>query len=353
MSKSSLKATANSFRCIGTLYEKDLKQEACKIKITDEQGNQVSTRDGECIKGKIAVKNGTGVQTFFIYFSNMTSKGEEPYSWNMAQKMLDWNPQIKGDRNEPVTVVDLRGAVEMNDFFDKKGKLQSGLRWRISSARTVNEDDVEDGTSLFLTLYLNNIDRETVDEDETGRLDIIGYAVGRNGDCFPVKFKVPEESADDVEEFYNVGDTVPVVLSYLVTHKGAASEPEEPARKVIGKGKVAVQKPDFADYDRRELVFLQGEVPIEEPEEKTYVDDEGNEVETPTEWIDPDAMKKAIKVRKQKLKEMEEKGPENKTKSTSTSRSAQAKQAVRESKKSVGKGTSPWDDSELDFEDML
>lgn len=44
---------------------------------------------------------------------------------------------------------------------------------------------------------------------------------------------------------------------------------------------------------------------VEEPEEKTYTDEEGNEVAIDTMWLDPETIKAALKVRKEKVEALE------------------------------------------------
>lgn len=100
-------------------------------------------------------------------------------------------------------------------------------------------------------------------------------------------------------EMYEKEQTVNMSIDVVVRHIGSTNNP---TKKTFGsKGSVDVN----AGYDKTELIIVGADEPIEEPDELTTTNDSGDEVELPTDWINPVTMKKALKMRKQKLDEME------------------------------------------------
>ena len=296
-----LKKSANWFRCIGYLSESNLKRESCDIKQKDANGQDAGTKKGERIMGSVAVKTDNGIHTFNVYAQSLTSKGEESKQWKMYCDMLNWNPQI-GGTDEPPTLVSLEGAVSVNDYLDANGEIHSGLRWRVSRASTNRIDEEANGTSLKATLYIQNISPEvrTVGEEqeETGRLLVKMYGVDNRGACFPVTAFVNEDMAEDFEDCYEVGMTVPLEFDLLTRNVG--NNKAETKKKFGHSSSVEVNQ----GFNITELIIVGGDNEIEEPDELTTEDENGNEVPVKTEWIDPKAMKAAIKERAVMLEEM-------------------------------------------------
>lgn len=319
VSESILQKTSNWFRCIGYLYESGLKREDCEIKLKDEQGNSNGTTKGERILGDIAIKTDNGIHTFNVYAQNLTSKGEESKQWKMYCDMLGWNPKVNGEPGVEPTLVNIEGTVSINDYVNRHGEISSTLRWRVGRANTKASPEDARGTTLKATLYINSITPEIRQEEETGRLCVTLYGAENNGTCFPVNAIVDEDMVDDFEFCYEVGMTVPFEFELVSRHVGGQKQNEN--KKFGRAGKVAVNE----GFDVQELMLVGGDDEIEEPDELTTEDEDGNEVEVKTQWINPKAMKRAIKVRAQMLEQLKNNSSQKKPSKSLNIKSEKAK----------------------------
>ena len=270
VSESTLQKTANWFRCVGTVSEMNLKREAVDIKQKDENGNEAGTKKGERIIGNVAIQTDNGIHTFNVYAQSLTSKGEESKQWKMYCDMLNWNPKIKGDPNVEPTLVNIEGSVSINDYVNQQGELKSGLRWRVGRANTKASPDEPKGTTLKVTAFVQSIKPEIRQEEETGRLLVTLYGAEGDGTCFPINAVVDEEMADAFNDCYEVGTTVPFELELVSRHVG--NENTGGAKKFGRAGKVSVNN----GFDIQELMLVGGDDEIEEPDELTTEDEDGN-----------------------------------------------------------------------------
>lgn len=302
-----LNKTKNYFRCIGTLYEKALERKAIKVKQFDADRNLVGEVDGEAITGKIAVRTTNGIMTFGVYYSTPNSypdkdgKYVEGRQWGMAKKMMEWVPEI-GNNGETPTEINLEGTVDINDY-NKDGKVYSNLRWRISRAEHNTTDS--NGCSLNATCYIYKIMPEVRNDDETGRLLVTLYAADNRGRCYPIDAIVEADMADAFTDAYETEQTVNFDFDRIMRHVGSKST----TKKAFGKASSVTVNSGF---DVEELIITGADEPIEEPDELTTEDENGNEVEVKTEWINPKTMKKAIKARAQMLEELKDKPADTK-----------------------------------------
>lgn len=345
VSESILTKTSNWFRCVGYLSESNLKREDCDIKQKDANGQDAGTKKGERIMGSVAVKTDNGIHTFNVYTQNLTSKGEESKQWKMYCDMLNWNPKINGEPGIEPTLVNIEGAVSINDYINQRGEISSTLRWRVGRANTKASPEDAKGTTLKATLYINSITPEIRQEEETGRLCVTLYGAEGNGTCFPVNAIVDENMADDFEACYEVGMTVPFEFELVSRHVGGENKGE--TKKFGRAGKVAVNN----GFDVQELMLVGGDDEIEEPDELTTEDEDGNEMEVKTQWINPKAMKKAIKVRAQMLEQLKANPPKQNAKPTSVKAAKQAQKDRMKAGMKTG-GVAPFDDME-DDEDIF
>ena len=88
-------------------------------------------------------------------------------------------------------------------------------------------------------------------------------------------------------------------------------------------------------------MLVGGDDEIEEPDELTTEDENGNEVEVKTQWINPVAMKKAIKARAQMLEELKNNPPEKKSNGKGNSSLQAKKQAAKDKMKGGMKASHP------------
>ena len=296
-----LNKTKNWFRCVGTVSEKDLKLEDCKVKIYDNGKPTGEEVKAQCIKGKVAIKTDTGIQTFGIYFTSKGMDGKDSKDWGMAKAMYEkWNPEIGGESGVDPTVVALEGAAEINDYAGDNG-ISSRLQFRVRRANTRVSPDEGHGMTLNATAYIHKMAPEVRNEEETGRMKVTLYGANAKGACFPIDMIVEEDLAEDFEEAYEVGQTVNFDIDIVVKHVGGAKS----GKKAFGKGgRMNVN----SGFDVTEYVLAGCDEAIEEPDELTTEDEDGNEVPVKTEWINPVAMKKAIKARAAMLEELAKNG---------------------------------------------
>lgn len=297
MITSELKKTKNWYRCVGEVNENALKLEEKDIKTED------GIIHGQVVSGKVSIKCEDGIHTFNCYFSSHNTKPDkngkyENSRWNMALSMLDWNPAIgeKRDKNFPATLVNIEGSIDINDY-SQNGEVKSIVRMNISKASTkVNAADKR-GCSWSGVMYIKNIRPEVYNEEETGRLIVDLIGVNGKGEVFPVKAFVEADLADDFEQNYEAEQTVNMDVDVVAKHIGA----KKSLKKAFGRsGSVDVN----SGYDIEEFIIVGADEPIEEPEEE-----EENSI-----WLNPKAIKKALKERDVKLQSLNNKEEENKAK---------------------------------------
>lgn len=336
--QSELKRSKQYFRSVGLVHELGLKQEECDIKVRDKDGNDAGTKKGERILGNVVLKTDNGLHTFNVYFQNLDFRGEPSKNWKMAQAMMNWNPSVNGT-GEPATLVALEGTVSVNDYVNPStGILYTNLRWRVSKATTKVDENEHHGTGLKATCYVAKIAPEIRNEEETGRLVVTLMAGNNDGTCFPIECIVTEDLADDFNDVIEVGTTVPFDFDRTTRHVGETKG----GRKVLGR---ASQTNVNTGYDIDELILAGADEPVEKPEE--LEDEDGNPIEDKSGWIDPVAMKKAIKVRNQMLEEMK-KNP-NPAKRPAGFKEQKANME-KKAKKSVGKVREDFDGEDDDNE---
>lgn len=318
-----LNKTKNFYRAIGTVSEIKLKRDTVKIDLKDEKGNVTGSATTNRIMGEVSVCVGKGVMSFNTYqtelnsFCDKNGKHDNP-RWKMAEAMTEWNPKINGDPNIEPTVVEISGTVAINDY-PKDGEVRSSLRWNISKA-TTNADISNKGASLGVVGYIQSIKPEVVGEEATGRLKVRLYGADGNGACFPIDCIVDEELADDFTDTFAVGQTIEADIDVHCTHVGGDSN----KKKQFGRSASVAMN---TGYDKRELMIVGADV-IEEPDELTVEDENGNEVPVKTKWIDPATMKKAIKEREKHLDELKN-GEGNDKKSATKSTGSKLKEAKK------------------------
>ena len=331
-----LNQSKQNFRCIGLVNELALTREDCEIKVKDKNGNDNGTKDGERIKGKVAVRIGEGIKTFDVFISSLTTKGEENKQWKNAVAMLDLNPEINGDNSKDVSLVSVNGRVDENSYLGQDGNVKTILRWsasRISTSRV--KEDEEHGCTLSGTFFIKSIRPETKDDEETGRLLVTLCAVGYNAAPILIETVVNEDLAEDFSDIYEVGQTASFDIDVVTEHVGAKVS----AKKKFGSGGAVNVN---SGYDKETLVIVGGDEPIEEPDADEKEDGVDNG------WIDPKAMKMALKERDTKLAELKENG------NKSTSNSSNTKKSSLKEKKKLGKAVHPAeedDDNPFDDDD--
>lgn len=299
--ESELKKTKNWFRCVGVVNELDLHLEDVDIKTKDADGKDDSVIHGQRVRGKVSVKCNDGIHDFQCYFSSHNTKPDkngnyDNQRWTMATSMLEWNPVIGGNKEEPATLVNIEGTIDINDYVGQDGEVHSGVRMNISRANTkVSADDVQ-GCSWNGVMFIKAIHPETVNDEETGRLVVDLVGVNSKSEAFPVKGIVEEDLADDFESCFEAEQTVNMDIDVIVKHIGQ----KKTAKKSFGHGGAVDVNSGF---DITEYVIVGADDPIEEPEDE---DEDGNIINNG--WLNPKSIKKGLRERETKLAELKANG---------------------------------------------
>lgn len=327
-----LPKTEQNFNCLGELYETSLKLEDVQLKVRDENGNEAGTKAGQRVMGEVAVKTSSGTFRFRVYGQSLNYRGEPSKMWNMYTKMLDWNPRVKGNPDEPTSKVKISGTVEVNDYVNQQNQLVEGtLRWNLNSAKTVDEETYKESTkgcTLQATLMVGKIVPEMRNEEETGRLIVTFYGVNGRGAVMPITAYVEAGGAETFADSYEKLTTAQFEFDLMQVGE------------VVEKKKTAWGHTGAVDADKRvrqELVCVGAFPPIEEPDELTYTDEDGNEVEIKTNWINPKAIVSGLKVRAEYLDKLVKDGYQGNKKKTASSggSSLKARKEAARGKKST------------------
>lgn len=324
-----LNKSKNFYRCVGTVYELGLKREGCEVAIWADGKPTGEKVKAECIKGKFGVRTDGGIVTFMIYFASKGLDGEESRQWKMATDMMELNPEVGGNGNVPSVVV-VEGRLENNMFMSRDGKeVKEAPQFRVSKVSTTA---YKEGMEYGITVNMSGCMTKNVPEtkmvdgeaEETGRGVMTVYMANSKGEVFPVAVIVPEDLVDDVNDAVEAGCTIDATLDVnTITFGGVA--------KKHGIGRAG--KIDTSNVSTRNEFVLAGMDIVEEPDEKYIEDEEGNQTPVKTLWMDPDVVKKAIKMYQVKKDEFAKNGG----KKTSSSGSLKDKKVAYKAKRSVGK----------------
>lgn len=337
-----LNKTKNYFRCIGVVNELNLKRENTEITLKDKDGKDLRKEPCERIYGTFTVRTDNGILTFNTYFSSLSQKPNkdgkyESKQWSMAEKMMDWIPEINGNGETP-TLVNVEGRLDVNDYKGQDGEIKTTTRFTVSKASTkVNPDDVR-GCSWSGVMFIKGIRHETraSDEEETGRLIVDLYGANSKGECLPFKAIVEKELAEDFEDAYSVGETVPMDIDVVARHVGEGTTTVK--KKAFGRGgSVAVN----SGFDVVEMIIVGADEAIEESEEE----DENGEI-IDNGYIDPNIMKVAIRERAKRLEELKLNDDNNSSKK-STNSIKEVKKKMASTKKNIEE--TPFDDEDDPF----
>lgn len=318
MSESSLNKSRNFFVCKGILSEKcslvkgkgrvpmfiehDVKYEIYK---DGQKTGQFDTCDR--IFGMITIETQDGVMDFQISAKSKTSTGEENKRWRMFETIAEeWNPKIGGS-GEP-DFVTVSGSVAIYDQYnDKDKKIYPKLQWSATSkCDRIAADWENSGCTLTGTAYIKTVNPEVVKEEETGRYKVSAYGVDGRGQVFPTDFFVDgDEAVEFITDEVSVGDTLSFDVNRVVRTIGGSNSN---TKKSFGANRVNTNSGFTVD----ELILTAAEI-IEEPDELTTEDEDGNEIPIKTMWLNPTAVKKALKEREKMLEELKNNGGANKT----------------------------------------
>lgn len=361
VSESTLNQTFSKFRAVGYVNEMGMMEQQSNgdwksvplriVKTTRDKyvdGQKTSEKIScERLNGTISLKTDKGVQEFRVNFYSVNSDGTPSDKWKMAKKIADWVPAInppEDKEDEEPSFVSMDGYISIYDNPGKDGKMYSNLQWNANAKCQHAKDGTSSGCSLVAVGFLNGFRKETIpngdDVEETGRLIVDLYGADNQGQCFPITCYVEADMAEDFEQNFEVGQTLDCEFNRVKRQVGST----KPKKRAFGGGKSDVAVSSGFEVD--ELILVGADV-IDPPEEDTIVDEEGNEKPVKTRYINPTAMRKALKAREAML---EEKLAEKKSGGKKAGASLQAKKQAAK----IGKKTNsvPFDteDDEFDFD---
>ena len=350
-----LNKSKNFYRCVGSVYETALKREDCEVGLWEDGKPTGEKVKAECVKGKLGVRTDGGIVTFMIYFASKGLDGKESRQWKMATDMMELNPEVNGDGGAPSVVV-VEGRLENNMFMSRDGKeVKEAPQFRVSKVSTTA---YKEGMEYGITVNMSGCMTKNVPEtkmvdgeaEETGRGVMTVYMANGKGEVFPVTVIVPEDLVDDVNDAVEKGCTIDATLDVnTITFGGVA--------KKHGIGRAG--KIDTSNVSTRTEFVLAGMDIVDEPDEKYIEDEDGNQTPVKTLWMDPNVVKKAIKMYQVKKDEFAKNGGKKSGGSKPTGSRLADRKAEAKAKR-VGKKKDdfdsfdddmPWDDKALDDSD--
>lgn len=336
-----LNKSENFYRCVGSVYETALKREDCEVGLWEDGKPTGEKVKAECIKGKLSVRTDSGIVSFMIWFASKGLDGNESRQWKMAESMMELNPEVKGNGSEPSTVV-IEGTVENHLFMSRDGKeVKESPQFRVNKVSTTA---YKEGMAYGITIQLSGCVAKNIPEtkmvdgeaEETGRNILVTYVANNKGEVFPVNIIVEEDLVDDVSDAVEKGCTIDATLDVnTITFGGVA--------KKHGIGRAG--KIDTSNVSTRDEFILAGMDIVDEPDEKYIEDEDGNQTPVKTLWMDPDVVKKAIKMYQVKKDEFAKNGSNKATKSNSTP-NLKDRKAEHKAKRVGKKATNDFDDFE-------
>lgn len=366
-----LHKSTNWFKATGTVSEMyslvknregKFDRQPMKVEKTERDEYEDGKKTGnkipcEKIFGGVVLKTKNGVYDFQVSFTSKNADGSENKKWPMALKMLEWNPAIDGNPNEPASYVTMSGSISSFDSYsEKKKEIYTNLRWGATAKCEHTENKDKDGNdnsgcSLHIVGMLKSknweADRNNP-EETTGRM-LVKVMMGDNkGECFPVDFVVDEEIAEDFNDAFEIGETIDCNLEYFVKTFGGK-------KKTSGRGvgkKQGTSQELSNTFEYKELLLISAD-PIDEPDELVIEDEDGNKIEVKTQWINPKTMKAAMKIREQKLAELKANGGKKSASSTRNMADALARGKKANSIKKSTRATQDFEDFEDDINDDL
>ena len=343
-----LNKSKNFYRCVGSVYEIGLKRESCEVELWENGQKTGEKIKAECVKGKFGVRTDGGIVTFMIYFASKGLDGKESRQWKMATDMLELNPEVNGNGGAPSVVV-VEGRLENNMFMSRDGKaVKEAPQFRVSKVSTTA---YKEGMEYGITVNMSGCMTKNVPEtkmidgeaEETGRGVMTVYMANGKGEVFPVTVIVPEDLVNDVNDAVEAGCTIDATLDVnTITFGGVA--------KKHGIGRAG--KIDTSNVSTRTEFVLAGMDIVDEPDELYIEGEDGKQTPVKTLWMDPDVVKKAIKMYQIKREEYAKNGGKKATKSNSST-NLKDKKAEHKAKRVGKKATNDFDDFEESVSDDL
>lgn len=310
----------------------------------DENGKTGDKIKCKRLFGVVSLKTSDGVMDVGVNFKSKTSRGADNKTWAMAEKIMDWIPEIGEDATGDPDMVTMSGSVSIYDNFGKDGKHYPTLQFNASQkCQHISMDFENTGCTLSGTAYVKAVKPEMFkrgdDMEETGRYIAECYGADNRGQVFPIDIVVDgDEAIEFMTDDDMIGATVAFEANRVKRHVGGK---KSSTKKVFGQSKADTS----SGFDVEELILVSAEI-IEEPE--IVEDEEGNEIPDKTGWLNPVAVKKALKERAKMLDELKSNSGE-KTSSKTDMRAAKKAYGAGKAKSSVFDDFDNEDDEDSPF----
>lgn len=243
-----LEQTENVGSIKGALSEKNLEP------ILDDKRKEVG------IRGTLAISTGDSVYEVQVYTMATTASGKaNPMYPGIKTVMNDYVDKAHATEEHPADTVHCTVSLRINDFVSKKsGELITSSRLNLNriNRKPIAPEDYEAKMILegFILDYKPEIEAYSEEEEETGRLIVELGVVGYNGDLMPFNLIVPDDIADDFENFYEVNDTAQFDIDIVNKTVGKKAPTHE-----SGFGKVEEKGADISSgYTIQELQIFKG-----------------------------------------------------------------------------------------------
>lgn len=337
-----LNRTPNSFRCVGWVLEKFSRRQdenekwvKCPMKIIDSErdeykdgkptGNKISCQR---LNGTIIIKHKNRCSTQVnvnIYSKN--ADGSPNNRWAMAEKIAEWVPITDPERTEPAVAdyVAMQGQVRGNWSTNREGKAVCYVQYDANNrCERVSPEENDPGMSVEGVFYVKRIAPEmrsvNGENEETGRAKMDLVFVNGSGEIFDFPVVIQKDKKGTVDlmlESVEAGDTLKGKFREVFTVVNGGSKKKNVTRKLPSADAKKMKGEESSNgFVRAEMSYLEGEL-IDEPEDETMIDDDGNEVPVESDWIDPAVMKEALILLKQKKAELEKKSGTSKAQKAS------------------------------------
>lgn len=355
VSESNLNEHKIGFVCVGTVSETTLELKE-DVEVTVGKREEGKTVKCKQVTGKVSIDTGNGIMTFFPQFNEVNYEGKiddrQKGYWNMATSMLDWNPKIKGDSDEPPTRVILEGVLNYYDGYNKDtNKPELKKTYRVTRASTKIPASIkDDGFTFEGDFFIASANAIEDDEGEVAGGKIKAYYSNYRGEVIPVECVIDKADVelvlggDSDFEAIKAGQTRCLKIAHFRTEEKSQQSDEKPAGRRFGASRGAsIDIPVRNKFKDEYVLTYASATAVEEPEQE--YDDDGNPIEIKSVWYNPATVKKAIKARAQKLEEMENNPPEKKDNTTKAASSLKAsKQAVKSNKAPFNVEDDEWED---------
>ena len=337
-----LNRTPNSFRCVGWVLEKiglfqdeDGKWKPCPMQIEDAERDEY--KDGKptgkkiaCqrLSGTIVIKHKNRCSTKInVSFYSKNADGSPNNRWAMAEKIAEWVPITDPDRTEPAIAdyVAMQGTVNGKWSTNREGKAVCYVQYNATNrCERVSPEENDPGMSVEGVFYVKKIAPEmrriNGEDEETGRAKMDLVFVNGSGEIFDFPVIIQKDKKGTVDlmlESVEAGDTLKGKFREVFTVINGGSKKKNTTRKLPSADAKKMKGEETSNgFVRAEMSYLEGEL-IDEPEDETMIDDDGNEVPVESDWIDPAVMKEALILLKQKKAELEKKSGTSKAQKAS------------------------------------